>query len=135
MTHLTLTKSCKAGLLLGLAVVISLAVAAKQQGASAAATHSSCVTQHHPTDPSWATVCERQYIAVCDGDRDGHKTYVDYFPTWSTQVLPSMTQYDSYGTTGGQFCWHERPSDAQGLGLNRFRVCVQYEKCSAYRYP
>ena len=42
-----------------------------------------------------------------------------------------MTQYDSYGTTGGQFCWHERPSNAQGLGLNRFRVCVQYEKCSA----
>jgi hypothetical protein len=132
MTASTKTNLHRVGLLLALlalTLVASLVIASQKSHAT-----DLCLTQHHPRDPSWATVCERSKIAVCDADKDGHKTYVDYFPMWSTQVIPSMTQYDSYGTTGGQFCWHERPSDAQGLGMNRFRVCVQYEGCSAWKY-
>jgi hypothetical protein len=116
-------------LLLGLALAAMLAIGSQDSRATGL-----CLTQHHPRDPSWATACDKSKFAVCDADQDGHKTYVDYYPMWSTQPKPSMTQYDSYGTTNGQYCWHERPSDAQGLGIQRFRVCVQYEGCSAWKY-
>jgi hypothetical protein len=97
--------------------------------------HRDCLTQPHPSDPSWGTMCEGKYVAVCDNDQDGHKTYVDYFPNWSYQTKPSYTGYDSYGRTDGKFCHHETLSDAQFQGVERFRVCVQTEGCSAWRHP
>jgi hypothetical protein len=102
---------------------------------TASAQHKDCLTQPHPSDPSWGTVCEGKYAAVCDADQDGHKTYVDYYPNWSYQTKPSYTAYDSYGRTDGKFCHHETLSDAQFEGVERFRVCVQTEGCSQWRHP
>ena len=101
-----------------------------------AATHNQdCYTAKLHGDGSWATVCERYIAAVCDADKDGHKTYMDYYPTWSYQTKPSFTQYDSYGKTDGKFCHHENLSDAiAATGVQRFRVCVQTEGCSAWTY-
>jgi hypothetical protein len=101
-----------------------------------AATHNQdCYTAKLPGDGSWGTICERYIAAVCDADKDGHKTYVDYYPVWSTQPEPSMTQYDSYGKTDGKFCHHEKLSDALvPTGVQRFKVCVQTEGCSAWKY-
>jgi len=99
-----------------------------------------CDTQRHPSDPSWATVCDRFKIAVCDAQRDGHRTYVDFFPVWSKYPEPAMTQYDSYGRTTNrngvrQFCWYENPGAYAAFGIQRFRVCVEQEGCSRWEYP
>jgi hypothetical protein len=108
-------------------------------GCGARPPRNSCDTQGHPSDPSWGTVCDRNYVAICDANRDGNRTYVDYYPHWSTQDHPSKSQYDSYGRTANgqgvrQFCAHEYVSDA-AQGIQRFRVCVENEGCSRWEYP
>jgi hypothetical protein len=103
--------------------------------AGAAAHKNDCYTAKLAGDGSWGTICERDIAAVCDADKDGHQTYVDYYPVWSYQTKPSFTEYDSYGKTDGKFCHHETLSDAVAVtGVQRFRVCVQTEGCSAWKY-
>jgi hypothetical protein len=107
---------------------------------------SNCKTQRHPHDPSWGTLCDSEYFAICDADKDGHRTYIEYDVVWSTgENIHQMTQYDSYGRTDGKFCYHEHPSDSL-FHIQRFRVCVENERgvndpqtgkatdCSAWKY-
>jgi hypothetical protein len=108
--------------------------------------HSPCKTQRHPHDPSWGTLCDSEYFAICDADKDGHRTYIEYDSVYSTnENVHQKTQYDSYGRTAGKFCTHEHPSDSL-FGIQRFRVCVENERgvndpqtgkatdCSAWKY-
>ena len=89
-----------------------------------------CFNNHHPSDPSWISVCNRDRIAVCDAQADGHYTWARYIAHQSPKWL--STKEDSYGRDAkGQFCYHERPMSAWGLAL--VRVCVSYEGCGPWR--
>jgi hypothetical protein len=106
------------------------AVAALMVMPASPAQAETCVTVQKQTgDPSWSTVCNRERIAVCDADQDGHMAYAHFWPQWYTDFL--TTDYDSYGYTNGQFCHHETPG--VGWGIDRFQICVQTEGCSAWK--
>src|SRR4051794_33823997 len=110
-------------------LIAAAALAALMALPASPAQASSCVDVHKAGDPSWATVCNRQTIAVCDADPDGHMVYAKYWPLWYN--APSLTGYDSYGYTNGQYCHHEDTHSA--WGIDRFQVCIQTEGCSVWK--
>jgi hypothetical protein len=117
-------------------VLIAAGAVAAVMAMPASSAQAGCVDVHNAGDPSWATVCDRQTIAICDADPDGHSTYVHWWPQQSLDY--STTQYDTYGYTDkygnytGQFCTHETPS-INAWGIDRFQVCIQYEGCSVWK--
>jgi len=89
-----------------------------------------CFNKFHPSDPSWISICNRDRIAVCDNQADGHYTWARYIYQRSSVWL--STKEDSYGRDSkGQFCWHERAGF--GFGVALVKVCVSYEGCGPPR--
>ena len=86
---------------------------------------------HHPHDPSYAYVRNHHWIYVCDQQRDGHKSYVQYrLGAPSSDHDPYKTGYDSYGYYNGQWCHYEGTS--LGTPIWKWVICVQYEGCSGF---
>jgi hypothetical protein len=97
---------------------------------AAPAQATSCVTKYHPSDPSWITVCGREFIAVCDAQADGHNTWARFLYQGTDPQNWSSTKPDSYGRSStGDFCYHERTVGWLAL----VRVCVSYEGCGKWR--
>jgi hypothetical protein len=107
-------------LLLAVALVSVVAFAATPSQAAA----KTCTT--HPGG-AYACVLYGHLIQVCDTQVDGHRargwfnTWVDGQLNWITPWAPTRGCTSYEGVAGGQ--------------MSRFRVCIEYEGCTAWKSP
>ena len=59
-------------------LIASGALAVAVLGSTAPSAQADCFNKHHPTDPSWITICDRERFAICDAQADDHYTWARY---------------------------------------------------------
>lgn len=122
------------GALFAVAAIVALTVAPAQ----AEHQYGHCDTAiHHPSDPdafgsgypnSYACEWWNRYIRVCDRHVDGHRVRAHFHGQFSRDSI-SFT-----GWAPSQGCITQGTAYGPG-NIVDYRVCVEYEGCSAWRKP